>query len=141
MKKLGLVSVLILSISILATAQTSANPEKAIKNSPAFGIILLKKAEIDIKISRLSSQFKEAHPDLKQARIEQYIIQRDLERLLTQTNSDKLTAELGRSILQKFEVETKLMKLKGLFTEKHPTIVQLNKELLILNNSLNQILN
>lgn len=141
MKKLGLVAMLIFSISIFANAQTSVNLEKAIKDSPAYGIVLLKKAEIDIKISKLSTQFKEAHPDLKQARIEQAIIHQDLQKLLAQTNSDKLTAELGRSMVQKFEIEANLRQLNGMFTEKHPTIIQLNKELLILNNSLKQILN
>ncbi len=99
MRKLGLVAILIFATSIFANAQISINLEKAIKESPAFGIVLLKKAEIDIKISKFSVQYTEKHPDFIQARIEQTIIIQDLQRLLTQTNPDKLTAELGRSIV------------------------------------------
>lgn len=141
MKKLGLVAALIFAASIFANAQSTENLEKAIKDSPAYGIVLLKKAEIDINISKLSVQYKEKHPDFIQARIEQTIINQDLQRLLAQTNPAKLTAEIGRSIVQKFETEAKLRQMKATLSEKHPTIIQLNKELEILTNTLNQILN
>lgn len=140
MRKIGLVAILIFATSIFANAQISVNLEKAIKDSPAYGIVLLKKAEIDIKISKFSAQYTEKHPDFIQARIEQTIINQDIQRLLAQTNPDKLTAELGRSVVQKFETEAKLRRMKVTFSEKHPAFIQLNKELLILKDALTKIL-
>lgn len=115
----------------------------ALKSSPAFAEISLRRTELRAEVESLLVTYTEEFPKVKEIRFELDVLSRELTRLLTvkPEESSKLTLALGKLIVRKAELETDLWDLQKKYGEEHPDVKRARKKVEIFENSIKDILN
>jgi len=132
---------LIFGVSIFAqqtTKPSSAN--QAIKSSPAYAEILLRKTELESNVESLLVSYTEEFPKLKESRYELGLIKRDSEKLLSQTDVSKLSLALGKLLVRRAELETNLWALRNQYGSEHPEVKRAQRKVLSYDNAVKEIL-
>jgi hypothetical protein len=148
--KIVFILLLVLSASLLVQAQTkpaatkplAANASQAVKSSPAYAEVLLRKTEIYAELEELLIRYTEEFPRVKELRLEQDLLQNEMKRLLTvnASESSKLTLALGKLMVRKAELETNLRQLQKQHTDTHPDVQRAKRKVEIFEQGIKEIL-
>lgn len=115
----------------------------ALKSSPAFAEISLRRTELRAEVESLLVNYTEEFPKVKEVRFELDVLNRELNRLLTVKAEDgsKLTLALGKMIVKKAALETDFWDLQKKYGDEHPDVKRARKKVEIFENSIKDILN
>ncbi len=138
--KIILTFLLLVFSSQLALAQKAEDKKQTIKSSPAYAELLLRKVELESEVEGLLVTYKEDYPKVKEANHELGLIQKDLEKLLTQTDAGKLSLALGKLMVRKNELETDYWALQTRLGDEHPDVKRAKKRILSFENAIKEIL-
>jgi uncharacterized protein involved in exopolysaccharide biosynthesis len=114
----------------------------AIKSSPAYAELLLRKTELSAELESLILEYTEEYPKVRESRYAIALLDRDLTRIATikPTDSGKLTLALGKLMLRRVELETDLGMLLRTFKDEHPDVKRLKKKIEIYEAAIKEIL-
>lgn len=123
------------------TAGIVEAPE-AVRSSPAYAELLLRKTELTADLESLSIEYTEEFPKIREAKYAIALLERDLTRLATVKPADagKLTLALGKLMLRRIEIETELGILIKSYKDEHPDVKRLKKKLEIFEAAIKEIL-
>lgn len=133
-----LITVVTLHISVSAQTKTSLNQN--IKSSAAYAEILLRKTELDSEVESLSESYTEDFPKLKESRYELSLVQKDLEKLLSQTDDSKLTLALGKLLVRRATLNTDLWALQNKYDANNPEVKRAKRKVLSFDNAVKEIM-
>jgi hypothetical protein len=120
-----------------ASAVQTANPVKA---TPAYAELLLRKAELESDIESFLVSYTEEYPKLKESRYELSLLDKDLTKLLAQTDASRLTLALGKLLVRKNQLETDLWGLQNKFGKDHPEVKRASRKVASFQNAIKEIL-
>ncbi|HEX8248752.1 MAG TPA: hypothetical protein VF599_11300 [Pyrinomonadaceae bacterium] len=153
LKKLFASLVFLLISALVCLAQTSSKPkpaqtpvniagntQTAIKSSPAYAEILLRKTELESTLDDLTVQFTEEYPKVKETRFELGALRKELDRILAVNDASKLTQGLGKLILRKVELETDLWSLLQKYGEEFDDVKRARRKVGAFEKAIKEIL-
>ena len=140
-QKIYLIAALLLlfSTGISAQKQTASN-SSLIKATPAYAELLLRRAELESEVESLLESYTEEFPKVKAAKYELALVNKDLARLLTQTDVSKLTLSLGKLLVRKNELETEYWMLQNQYDKEHPEVKRAQRKVLSFQKAIKEIL-
>ena len=114
----------------------------AVKSSPAFAEIILRKTELEAELESLLVSYTEDFPKIKEIRFETDSLKKGLERLsaVKSAESSKLTLALGKLIVRKAELETDLWNLRKKYDDNHPEVKRAKRKIEIYESAIREIL-
>ena len=136
-------------LTIGVSAQTISNKvdystttSKAIKSSPAYSALILKRTLVKADLEEMLVAYTEDFPKVVDARHEIDLLNFELSRLLETkvTDSCKLSESLGQLMLKKTEVEMELWNLKKKYNEDHPQVVRIKRKLTTYEKGIVEVL-
>ena len=135
----------LIASSTLAHAQQSPSPGSSAcdaKTTPAYGVLVLRKADLEAELQMMLARFTEAHPDVRLKKIELDVLEREMKRMETvaQEGLPKFTATYGNLILHQVKVEVELETLMAQLSEQHPDVKNKRAELDILKREIDKVL-
>lgn len=143
-RKIFLTSLLILlsGISVFAQKKTappipSANP---VKSTAAYAELLLRRAELESDIESFLESYTEEFSKVKEAKYQLALVNKDLARLLNETETGKLTEALGKLLVRKNELETEVWALQNQYNKEYPQVKRAQRKLLSFQNAIKEIL-
>ena len=140
---------MIFSLSIFAQTDDkkvkldySTPTSKAIKSSPAYATLILKRTNVRAELEEMLVTYTEDFPKVVDARHEIDLINYQLSRLLDTkvTDSCKLSDSLGKLMLQRTEIEMLIWNLKKKYNDEHPEVKRAKKKLEIFEKAIAEIL-
>jgi hypothetical protein len=149
--KIILLPLLILFFSLFATAQTKTKiaavktpppAAQAIKSSPAYAEILLRKTERVAELEDLLVEYTEDFPKVKELRFEIDLINQEMNRILAvnPAAASKLTLALGKLMVRKVELETDVWNLLKQYTDDNSDVKQAKRKVEIFEAAIKEIL-
>lgn len=143
MKKVFFVSAIILTISANLFAQqksTASSLNSAIKSSPAYAEVLLRRAELSSEVESLLESYTDDYPKVKESRYELGLIQKDLDKLLIQTDGLKLSSALGKLLIRRAELNTDLWALQSRLSAEHPDVKRARRKVAGFDEAIKEIM-
>ncbi|HEX8367695.1 MAG TPA: hypothetical protein VF604_03935 [Pyrinomonadaceae bacterium] len=152
LKKIVAAFVFLLISATVCSAQTNGKPkptpapvniagaQTAIKSSPAYAEVLLRKTELEATLDDLTFQFTEEYPKVKETRFELGVIRKELDRILAVGDASKLTQGLGRLIVRKVELETDLWSLLQKYGEEFDDVKRARRKVAAFEKAIKEIL-
>ncbi|MDQ2745768.1 MAG: hypothetical protein M3T96_00705 [Acidobacteriota bacterium] len=115
---------------------------KAVKSSPAYAELLLRKVEREAQLEELAPDYTDEFPKVKEIKFELSLISQALERILAvkPAESGKLTLALGKLLVRKTELGTDLWSLHQQFTDERPEVKRLRRKIEIYEQAIKEIL-
>lgn len=147
--KFVFIAVLLFLSSLFSFAQTRKPADtslktnvQAIKNSPAFAEILLRKVEIETGLEDLLEAFTEEYPKVKEMRFQLGVADKIMERIMAvnPTEAAKLSSALGKLLVRKIELETDLWHLQKEYKDEHPQVKRAKRKLTVFDKAIKEIL-
>ncbi len=141
--------VLFFSVSVSAQidekkpkVEYSTSTSKAIKSSPAYAELILRRTAIRAELEELLVSFTEDFPKVKDARAEIDLINFELSRLLDTKvlDSCRLSESLGKLMMKKIDIELELKVLSQKYNADHPSILRAKRKLEIYDKAIIEIL-
>lgn len=141
--------ILLMLLTIGVSAQTdtkkvdySTTTSKAIKSSPAYSALILKRTLVKADLEEMLVAYTEDFPKVVDARHEIDLLNFELTRLLETkvTDSCKLSESLGQLMLKKTEVEMILWNLKKKYKEDHPEVIRTQRKLNTFEKGIVEVL-
>jgi hypothetical protein len=142
LKSIFLVTLFFLLLGSSVYPQTTPldTATKAIKSSPAYAEVLLRKTELEADVESFLISYTEDYPKLKEARFELVLIQKDLAKLISQADPSKLTLALGKLMVRKNQLETDFWALQNQYGKEHPEVKRAERKATIFRNAIKEIL-
>lgn len=141
MKRLLLVTAIFLMLGLNALAQQKpSNASLPVKSSAAYAEVLLRKAELQSEVESLLESYTEEFPKVKESRYELGLLQKDFDKLLTQTDISKLTSALGKLLVRRAELNTDLWVLQTRFGAEHPEVKRARRKAEIFDSAVKEIM-
>ncbi|MEP6902352.1 MAG: hypothetical protein ABJA66_11415 [Actinomycetota bacterium] len=121
---------------------TPPTVSSAVKSSPAYAEILLRKTELLAELESLLVEYTEEYPKVSELRFEAGSLQKELDRLLAVNPAEtgKLTTALGKLMVRKSELETDLWGLQKQFNDQHPDVKRAKRKAEIFEAAIQEIL-
>jgi hypothetical protein len=121
---------------------TPAASSSAVKSSPAYAEILLRRTELFSDLEALLIDYTEDFPKVKQLRHENELLTKELERLLAVNPAEtgKLTLALGKLMVRRAELETDLWSLRQQFNDEHPDVKRARRKAEIYETAIREIM-
>lgn len=146
-QKIILIAALFLLGSSVCSAQTNDTGKaakltaQAVKSSPAYAEVLLRKSEVAAELEEMLTSYTEEFPKVKKARFESELLQKELTRLLAVNNSEipKLTQALGKLLVRKAELEADLWDTQRSYGGEHPTVKRAKRKFEIFEQAVKEI--
>lgn len=140
-----LITILTLAAAVFAqskTAQKSPVDLQMIKNTPAYAEIILKKVSLEAEIEELLVAYTEDFPKVKEHRFKLNLVDKALEKILTVKTSEagKLSAALGKLIIQKIEYDAELAELRKDYNDEYPDIKRARRKVEVYQKAIDDIL-
>ncbi len=150
LQKTFLFTLLFLFSTLICSAQTGGKtvqiPAKttaqAIKNSPAYAEVLLRKTEQTAELEDLLVEYTEEFPKVQQIRAELALLNKEMNRILEVNPSEasKLTLALGKLMLRKVELELDYTKVQKQYTDDNGDVKQAKRKVEIFEAAIKEIL-
>ena len=123
-------------------AAAPATNGSALKSSPAFAEIILRRTDLRAEVESLLISYTEDFPKVKDLRFELEALNRELNRLLTvkPEESSKLTLALGKLIVRKAELEADHASLQSKYGDEHPDVKRAKRKIDIFEGAIKAIL-
>ena len=112
------------------------------KTTPAYGVLVLRKASVEAELADLSGMFTSQHPSVESKRFELSVIGFEMSKVAAVEKSlvHKLSDTYGGLILRKVALEVELKDLHNGFRPQHPSVKKKQAELAALERELKDIL-
>lgn len=140
----SIIVVLLTVVFVNAQAKPAKNmPDNSIiKNTPAYAEVLLKKVALEAEIEDLLVAYTEDFPKVKELRFKLDLLNKSLEKVLSVKPSEagKLSAALGKLIVQKIEYEAELAALRKEYEDDYPDVKRAKRKVEVYQNAINEIL-
>ncbi|HRH41918.1 MAG TPA: hypothetical protein PKY82_09760 [Pyrinomonadaceae bacterium] len=117
--------------------QTVSN---SVKSSPAYAEVLLRKVELESDLESLLVSYKEDFPKVKEVNFELALIKKDLQILIGQADTSKLTLALGKLMVRKDALETDYWALQSKYGDEHPDVKRAKRKVLSFQTAIKEIL-
>lgn len=140
MIKILSILVLVLTLGSSVFSQQKNISSQAIKSSPAYAEVLLRKTEVESTVDSLSDSYTADFPKVKESRYELGLIQKDLDKILAQTDATKLTLALGKLLVRRAELNTDLWALQNKYDANHPEVKRAARKVLSFDNAVKEIM-
>lgn len=135
-----LLTISALSLSAFAQTKNSAATIQSVKSSAAYAELLLRKTELDSEMESLLITYTAEFPKVKESKYELELIQKDLEKILTQTDASKLTLALGKMLVKRITFKTDLWILQSRLGAEHPDVKRAQRKVLTFDNAIKEIM-
>lgn len=147
MKKVILILISILTFAVIISAQTKTAQKntvdlQAIKNTPAYAEILVKKVALEADIEDLLVTYKDEFPKVKELRFKLDLTNKALEKILTVKSSEvgKLSEALGKLIAQKIEYDAELAELRKEYDDEYADVKRAKRKVEVYEKAISEIL-
>jgi hypothetical protein len=123
-------------------AGTAAADSRAVRSSPAYSEVLLRRTELESELESLLIDFTEEYPKIKSTRFSLEQLQKQMDVLLAVKPADasKLTLALGRLMVRKVELDSELWALQENLADGHPDVKRAKRKVEIFENAIKEIL-
>lgn len=125
------------------TTQTLSKPSaQAIKSTPAYAELLLRKTEQTAELEDLLVEYTEEFPKVQQLRTELALLNKEMNRILAvnPAEASKLTLALGKLILRKVELDLDLANVRKQYTDDNSDVKQAKRKVEIFEAAIKEIL-
>jgi hypothetical protein len=146
LKKLGLPLMIIGSLTAAVFSQTvasSANTSAAdaVRSSPAFAEVLLKRTELESELESLLIDYTDEYPRVREIRYSLTVLKRDMDKISATKPADtgKLTLALGKLMIKRMELETDLWELLQTYKDEHPDVKRAKRRVEIYERAIKEI--
>ena len=152
--RIFLIALLITAIALIAANGASAQKPaaspgavaadtKAVRSSPAYSEVILRKTELESELESLLLDFTEEYPKVKENRHSLAEMQKHIDALLAIKPADtsKLTLALGKLIVRRVELGSELWTLQQTLADGHPDVKRAKRKVEIYDRSIREILN
>lgn len=145
-----LVAAVVLAAAVFIFPQT-ARPQKpavtaddlsAIRSSPAYAELLLRKTELESELEALILDYTDEFPKVVALRSELGLLEKEFDRVKAVKPADagKLTLALGKLMVKKAEMATELAALLKSYKEEHPDVKRAKRRVEIYEKAITEIL-
>ena len=112
------------------------------KTTPAYGVLVLRKASVEAELADLSGMFTSQHPSVESKRFELSVIILEMGKMaaLGKPLVSKLSDTYGGLILRKVALEVELKDLRNSYRPQHPHVKKKQVELAALEREIRGIL-
>ncbi len=145
LKKVGLPLMIIGSLTAAVFSQ-AANPVNtaaadAVRSSPAFAEVLLKRTELESELESLLLDYTDEYPRVKEIRYSLTVLKRDMDKIAATKPADtgKLTLALGKLMIKRMELETDLWELLQTYKDEHPDVKRAKRRVEIYDRAIKEI--
>ena len=145
--KIAFLIVLFLFAGGAAQAQNAAPASaktisSAVKSSPAYAELLLRKVERESALEEFAVDYTEEFPKVKELKFELNLIAQEMNRILAvkPEEAGKLTLALGKLLVRKTELGTDLWKLHQQYTDERPEVKRLRRKIEVYERAIKEIL-
>ena len=150
--KIIFIAIFLSFFSFVCFAQTSGKNKtvpvssrvisQAIKSTPAYSEVLLRKAERESQLEEFLLDYTEEFPKVKEIRFELDSLQKEMTKILAVNASEtgKLTLALGKLIVRKTELETDLWNLRRQYNDDHPEVKRAKRKIEVFDKAIKEIL-
>ena len=123
---------------VVGSERVLSGPE----TTPAYGVLVLRKATVESELTDLSERFTNEHPSLEAKRFELRAISIEMDKMrgLEESQANKLSRTFGDLILSKIDLEVQLNDLQGRLTWQHPDVTKKRVELAALEREIEKLL-
>lgn len=143
MKKTISILIALLAFSAAMSAQKKPAVDlQAIKNTPAYAEVLLKKVSLEAEVEELLVTYTEDFPKVKELQLKLNLTNKALEKILAVKPSEasKLSEALGKLIVQKIEYEAELEGLRKEYNDEYPDVKRAKRKIEVYQKAINDIL-
>lgn len=133
----------------IKTKEPVSKPEKAdvnkmsaVKYSPAYAEILLRKTDLEANLEDLSIEYTDEYPKVKETRYELGLLNKELDKILAVNPNEagKLTLALGKLIVRKAQLDTDLWLLLQRYGEEHEDVKRARRKVATFEKAIKEIL-
>jgi uncharacterized protein involved in exopolysaccharide biosynthesis len=112
------------------------------ETTPAYGVLVLRKAKIEAELSELSGELTRQHPSLDSKRFELRAIRREMAKMraIETSHVSKLSSTVGNLVLSKVALEVELNDLLVRLKPQHPDVRKKKIELGALAREIENVL-
>lgn len=145
MKTLIIAIALVISVAGVAFGfepQSAEALSSAPETTPAYGVLVLRKAAVESELAVLSETVTTAHPSFVSKRYELRALAREMNKLraIDKSRVTRLSSTVGDLILHKVALEVELNNLQGSFTFSHPDLKKKKLEFAVLEREIQKLL-
>jgi uncharacterized protein involved in exopolysaccharide biosynthesis len=129
-------------VTTVSRADKSYLTLDAIKSTPAYAEIVLRRAELEAEVESLLIGYTEEFPKVKELRFEMESLKKEFSRLsgVDPVERSKLSSALGKLLVRKAGHETDLWSLRQKYDDNHPEVKRAKRRVEIYENSIKAIL-
>jgi uncharacterized protein involved in exopolysaccharide biosynthesis len=100
------------------------------ETTPAYAVLVLRKAKVEAELSELSDELTTQHPNLDSKRFELRALRREMAKIRAVETShvSKLSSAVGNLILSKVALQVELNDLLVRLTPQHPDVTKKKNE-------------
>ena len=112
------------------------------ETTPAYAVLVLRKAKVEAELSQLSEELTTEHPSLDSKRFELRAIRHEMAKMraIQTSHVSKLSSAVGNLILSKVALTVELNDLLAQFTPEHPDVTKKRVELGALEREIENVL-
>ena len=145
MKALLVATALLVSASGIVVGCEPKSAEdllSAPETTPAYSVLILRKAKVEAELSALSKELTNGHPSLDSTRFELRAIRREMAKMraVETAHVSKLSSTVGDLILSKVALEVELNDLLVRLKSQHPDVTKKQFELAALAREIENVL-
>src|SRR6476620_9734047 len=142
MKKATLILMVVLGSAIAAFAQASATDQSAIKGTPAYAEVLLRKTELLADLDAFTPDYTEANPKMLELRAELASIDRSMTRILAvkPPQTSRLSEALGRMMVKKAALDADLQRLSRQYNKDYPDVKRAQRRVDLYESAISDII-
>ena len=114
----------------------------AVKSSPAYAELLLRKTERESELEEFAIDYTEEYPKVKEIKYELSLLNKEMDKLLAVSAADagKLTLALGKLLVRKTELETDLWNLNLQYKSDHLEVKRAKRKVDAYEKAIREIL-
>lgn len=115
---------------------------QAVKFSPAYAEILLRKTEREAQLEEFLLDYTDEFPKVKEIKFELELLQKQMDKVSAVTASDapKLSLALGKLLVRKTELEVDVWNLLRQYNADHPEVKRAKRKVEVYEKAVKEIL-
>jgi uncharacterized protein involved in exopolysaccharide biosynthesis len=128
----------VVGYELQAAEQVWSAPE----TTPAYGVLILRKAAVDSELADLLGMLTNQHPSVVSKRFELHAIRLEMSKMqaIEKSRVSKMSGTLGSLILNKVALEVELNELLNSLSSQHPDVKKKRFELAALEREIENVL-
>lgn len=114
----------------------------AVKQSPAYAELLLRKTEREAQLEEFLVDYTEEFPKVKEAKFEIELLGKQIDKIstLSVAEAPKLSLALGKLLVRKTELEVDLWNLLRQYNADHPDVKRARRKVEVYEKAVREIL-